>query len=77
MAKKKYTFIDLFAGIGGFHTALHSVGGKCVYASELDKNARISYEANYRLIEPNLFKKRRRTYFCNYGRTSLSGFFSI
>lgn len=59
MAQKKYTFIDLFAGIGGFHTALHSVGGKCVYASELDKNARISYEANYRLIEPNLFKKNK------------------
>ena len=55
--KKQYKFIDLFAGIGGFHTAMHSVGGKCVYASEWDKNARISYEANYKGIEPKLFKK--------------------
>lgn len=57
MAKKKFTFIDLFAGIGGFHIAMHSVGGKCVFASELDKNARLSYEANYIGIEPKLFKK--------------------
>ena len=57
MIKRKYTFIDLFAGIGGFHTAMHSAGGKCVFASEWDKNARISYEANYKTIEPNLFKK--------------------
>ena len=57
MSEKKYTFIDLFAGIGGFHTAMHSVGAKCVYASEWDKNARISYEANYRDIEPLLFEK--------------------
>lgn len=57
MRKKKYTFIDLFAGIGGFHTAMHSVGAKCVFASEWDKNARISYETNYSNIEPELFKK--------------------
>lgn len=57
MSKKKFTFIDLFAGIGGFHTAMHSVGGKCVYASEWDKNARISYEANYKEIDPTLFKR--------------------
>lgn len=59
MARKKYTFIDLFAGIGGFHTAMHSVGAKCVFASEWDKNARKSYEENYKNIEPNLFKKNK------------------
>lgn len=59
MAKKKYTFIDLFAGIGGFHIAMHSVGARCVFASEWDKNARLSYEANYIGVEPNLFKKNK------------------
>lgn len=54
--KQQYTFIDLFAGIGGFHQAMHSVGMKCVFASEWDKNARISYEANYKDIAPNLFE---------------------
>lgn len=57
MPKKRFTFIDLFAGIGGFHTAMHSVGGRCVFASEWDKNARISYETNYKDIEPDLFAK--------------------
>lgn len=52
-----YTFIDLFAGIGGFHTAMHSVGAHCVFASEWDKYARISYEANYKEMEPHLFDK--------------------
>ena len=61
MVKKKvYTFIDLFAGIGGFHQAMHSVGMKCVFASEWDKNARISYEANYKDIAPNLFENNNR-----------------
>lgn len=55
--KPEFTFIDLFAGIGGFHTAMHSVGGKCVFASEWDKNARITYEENYKSIEPDLFQK--------------------
>lgn len=53
---RKYTFIDLFAGIGGFHQAMHSVGMECVFASEWDKNARISYKANYKDIAPNLFE---------------------
>lgn len=56
-SKPKFRFIDLFAGIGGFHTAMHSVGGKCVFASEWDKNARITYEENYKAIEPSLFAK--------------------
>lgn len=58
--KKKYTFIDLFAGIGGFHQAMHSVGAKCVFASEWDKYARQTYEANYKSIAPNLFKNNSK-----------------
>lgn len=41
------TFIDLFAGIGGFHIAMHQNGGKCVFASEWDKYARQTYETNF------------------------------
>lgn len=58
--KKTYTFIDLFAGIGGFHQAMHSVGIKCVFASEWDRYARISYEANYKDIAPNLFENNKK-----------------
>ncbi len=53
--KNKYSFIDLFAGIGGFHQAMHSVGMECVFASELDDNARASYKANYQSLAPNIF----------------------
>lgn len=53
--KNEFTFIDLFAGIGGFHLAMHQVGGECVFASEWDKFARITYEHNYKKISPNLF----------------------
>jgi DNA (cytosine-5)-methyltransferase 1 len=52
---KQYTFIDLFAGIGGFHIALHELGLKCVFASEIDKFARQTYESNFRTISPELF----------------------
>lgn len=59
MRKETFKFIDLFAGIGGFHIAMHSIGGRCVFASECDKYARISYETNYKEISPNLFKKNK------------------
>lgn len=52
---KKYKFIDLFAGIGGFHHAFHDLGAECVFASEIDRHARKTYEYNLRSISPNLF----------------------
>ena len=42
-----FTFIDLFAGIGGFRQAMQSVGGKCVFSSEWDRFAKQTYHANY------------------------------
>jgi DNA (cytosine-5)-methyltransferase 1 len=42
-----FTFIDLFAGIGGFRQALQSLGGRCLFSSEWDKDARKTYFANY------------------------------
>jgi DNA (cytosine-5)-methyltransferase 1 len=52
----KYKFIDLFAGIGGFHLAFHKAGAECVFASEWDEDARLTYEANFEKISPKLFK---------------------
>lgn len=45
-----YTFVDLFAGIGGFHLALESFGAKCVYASEWDKYAQEVYTENFNIV---------------------------
>lgn len=45
MATSPFTFIDLFAGIGGFHLGLQKNGGKCVYASDWDKFSSKTYEA--------------------------------
>lgn len=42
-----FTFIDLFAGIGGFRMALQNLGGKCVFTSEWDKEAQNTYFSNY------------------------------
>lgn len=43
----KFTFIDLFAGIGGIRLAYQSIGGKCVFSSEYNKFAKVTYEANF------------------------------
>ena len=46
---KKFKFIDLFCGIGGFHQAMESLGGECVYACDIDADCRKTYDANYGL----------------------------
>jgi len=43
----RFTFVDLFAGIGGFRIAMQSLGGKCVFSSEWDKEAQKTYLANF------------------------------
>jgi DNA (cytosine-5)-methyltransferase 1 len=58
----KFTFIDLFSGIGGFHNAFSSLGGKCVFSSEINNDCKQVYELNYGIqpfgditqIDPNL-----------------------
>lgn len=44
---KKFTFIDLFAGIGGFRIALEKLGGQCLGYSEIDKQAIKVYQQNF------------------------------
>ena len=46
-ASPKFTFVDLFAGIGGIRIPLTELGGKCVFSSEWDKAAQISYSYNF------------------------------
>lgn len=47
MSDPKFTFIDLFAGIGGIRLGFEHVGGKCVFSSEFDEDACKTYEANF------------------------------
>lgn len=47
---KGFSFIDLFAGIGGFHYALTSYGAECLYASEWDKHAQETYFVNHGIM---------------------------
>lgn len=47
MNKTDFTFIDLFAGLGGFHLALGRLGGKCVFAAEWKDHLRDLYEVNH------------------------------
>ena len=47
MSKQDFTFIDLFAGIGGTRQAFESTGGRCVFSSEWNKYSQQTYEANF------------------------------
>ena len=44
---KQFSFIDLFAGIGGMRLAFESAGGRCVLTCEIDENAMETYKANF------------------------------
>ena len=46
-SQPQFTFIDLFAGIGGFRVAMQSLGGKCVFTSEWDEKSQLTYKANF------------------------------
>ena len=49
-AKKRgldFRFVDLFAGLGGFHLAGRSLGGECVFASELNPELQKLYKSNF------------------------------
>ncbi len=47
VSKPKFSFIDLFAGIGGIRLAFQNLGGKCVFTSEWDMFSKRTYEANF------------------------------
>ncbi len=50
-SKNTFTFIDLFAGIGGMRKGFEDIGGKCVFTSERDIYAQTTYRANYSCVD--------------------------
>lgn len=50
-----FKFVDLFAGLGGFHYALNRLGGECVFVSELNENLREIYAVNHKLGDERIF----------------------
>lgn len=51
MKPYKFRFIDLFAGIGGFHQAMRYLGGKCVMASEINQACVDTYKLNFKQVD--------------------------
>lgn len=47
----RFRFIDLFAGIGGFHQAMRYLGGECVMAAEINKECVKTYNLNFKTLE--------------------------
>lgn len=73
--KPTFTFIDLFAGIGGFRIAMQNLGGKCVYSSEFDAKAQESYFANYgEMPFGDITKESTKSYIPNHFDLLCAGF---
>lgn len=64
--ESSFTFIDLFAGIGGLRMGFEAIGGRCVFTSEWDKQARETYAANF--VVDHEFGGDIREYSSNPGR---------
>lgn len=47
----RFRFIDLFAGVGGFHQAMRYLGGECVMAAEINQECIKTYKLNFRTVE--------------------------
>jgi DNA (cytosine-5)-methyltransferase 1 len=61
--KTTFKFIDLFAGVGGFRLALQSLGGKCIFSSEIEDNAKKTYLSNYGEIPfGDITKEKTKSY---------------
>ena len=54
MKPYRFKFIDLFAGIGGFHQAMRYLGGECVMAAEINKECVETYKLNFKTDEKNI-----------------------
>ncbi len=58
----EFTFIDLFAGIGGMHLAFKSAGGRCVYVNEWNKWSQKTYFDNFKILpEGDITKVKAKT----------------
>lgn len=57
LAGRPFRFVDLFAGIGGFHVGMAENGGECVFACEIDNDLRNIYQKNFGLLPAGDIKK--------------------
>ena len=57
-----FTFIDLFAGIGGLRKGFESIGGRCVFTSEWDLNSQKTYAQNFPDNHPKALRKKKFYY---------------
>lgn len=71
----KFTFIDLFAGMGGFRIAMQAQGGKCVFSSEWNKYAQKTYLANFgEMPFGDITKEMTKRYIPKYFDVLCAGF---